>query len=894
MLNKFDNGLKVILQENHSAPVVALQVWVQVGSADDPDDLSGLAHVVEHMVFKGTARRGEGQIAKEIEGAGGQINAWTAFDQTVFHVVLPSRYWARGLDILADAMQNARFEQKDLNRELLVIREEINQGEDSPSKVVARELFGAAYRKHPYGRPVIGRLQSVQKIRTQQIHRFFQKWYNPTNMTLVVVGDVDSKEVIKRANQLFSSSAVEVPKILRTPEPMQKNMRVVVKYRALQEAYLSFAFHVPALMDPDTPALDLAAIVLGQGDSSRLVRRVKREQQLVTDIYAYSYTPKDPGIMVVGATTTPDKVSQAISAIAAQVFNFSSSEVTAEELRRAKIIVESDAVYQKETVQGQARKLGFFHSVAGSIEFEQEYNRRIAEITPAQIRQAARQYLKPENLTLAVLDPQSQSKEKEKIADFTASIEAARTETLSMDKPIVEDAPRITKMTLRNGARLLIMRDDTVPLVAMRAVWNGGLRYEAPNNNGINNLLAGLITRGTTSRSGDQINEAVENMAGSIGGFSGQNSFGIRAEMLARHWEQGLELLADCLLNPVFKEAEVERERRQVLDDIRAEQDNLGTMAFQLFNRTLYRQHPYRLNSLGTIDSISSLTRQRLIQYYRRFFRPSSMVLAIVGDIDVERVKEKFKQLFGYGVKQTLRPIEIKPESFRNKPEDAYLFTNKQQVHLAIGYPGATLRSRERYPLEVLASLLSGQGGRLFVELRDRLGLAYQIGASSQEGIEPGSFTVYVATSPEKVPAVLAGIETEIRRLKERPISAAELKRVQQFLVGNYEISLQRKSTVAALLAFNECYGLGYQAYTKYRDLIMSVTTEELTQIARKYFDDNKRIVAIVKPEEATPGVIKQQGELKQAGVVRGGANISSSPPTTTSRNKRKLKQHKR
>jgi zinc protease len=885
-----ENGLRLILQENHSAPVVALQMWVNVGSADDPDDLLGLAHVLEHMVFKGTARRSEGQIAKEIEGAGGQINAWTAFDQTVFHVVLPSRFSARGLDILADAMQNARFDAGDLERELQVILEEIKQGEDSPTKVVSRELFGAAYREHPYGRPVVGRAATVRNASRARVAAFFKRWYVPSNMTMVAVGDFAASEVVGRARRLFAASSTAAPRRRHAAEPAQQRLRVVVKQRDTQEAYVSLAFHIPGLADPATPAVDLAAIILGQGDSSRLVRRLKHDLQLVTDIYAYSYTPGDPGLLVVSAATVPGKLLRAVQAITEEVLALGVAEVTTDELRRAKTIIESDAVYQKETVQGQARKLGFFHTVAGSVDFEDEYNRRAAAVTAADIRTVAERYLRLEGASIAALSPNSDERGTAQDLQQAAAVARGR---VNSSKAQSRDDSGVVKVTLGNGARLLVMRDISVPLVAMRAVWNGGLRYETQSTNGINNLLAALATRGTLSRTADQINAAVEGMAGSIGGFSGHNSFGVRSELLARHWEQGMEILADCLLNPALRSDEVERERRQLIDDIRAQQDNLSTVALQLFSRTLYRQHPYRMDPLGTVESVSALSRDQLVDYYRRRFHASNMVLAIVGDVDPQRVKEKFEQLFGSVPRRAARAADPAAEPPRTAPQDVYFALNKQQAHVVVGYPGTTMRSKDRFALEVLASLLSGAGGRLFLELRDRRGLAYHVGAYSLEGIEPGYFAVHIATSPEKVQAALAGIDQQLRRLRDQPVPAAELKRVQRYLIGSFEISLQRKSTVASLLAFNEAYGLGHRTYARYVESIMSVTAEDLQRVARRYLADQRRVLAVVKPEELAPGAAKRLGEARQAGSVDPSAPAPPSPRKAKAKGKARKAQRR-
>ncbi len=219
------NGLKVILEENHAAPVVAFQAWVDVGSADENPGVYGIAHVFEHMLFKGTARRGVGEIAQEVEASGGDINAWTSFDQTVFHIVMASRYFDAGLDILADAIQNSSFDPAELERELKVVMEEIKQGEDNPSRVTTQALFGQAYAKHPYRRPVIGYEKTVRGMNRDKLIEFFRRWYVPNNMTLVVVGDFESDRALARIREAMGQA--KSSKLDRQPwkEPEQRAPR---------------------------------------------------------------------------------------------------------------------------------------------------------------------------------------------------------------------------------------------------------------------------------------------------------------------------------------------------------------------------------------------------------------------------------------------------------------------------------------------------------------------------------------------------------------------------------------------------------------------------------------------------------------------------------------------
>jgi zinc protease len=872
---RLENGLTVVLQPSTMAKVVAFQAWVDVGSADEPPELAGIAHVFEHMLFKGTERRGVGQIAQEVEAAGGEINAWTSFDQTVYHLVLASRFFDTGLDILGDALFHSSFDPGELERELKVVLEEVKQGEDNPSRVVTQALFASAYQKHPYRRPVIGSSRTVKTFTRERLLDFFHKHYVAPNITLVVVGDFDVTTAKKKIAAIFGSApGHHPPPGPERSEPAQRATRTVVVQQDVREAQLTMAFHIPPLKHEDTAALDVASILLGQGDSSRLAVQVKRAQQSVNEAWAYAYTPRDPGLFVVGATLPWAKLDEALAALGEQTFRLAHDEVSAVELEKAQAIIAADAIYQKETVQGQARKLGFFETVTGDLGYEAAYHAAVRTVTPSRIREVAARWLKPENATVAVLAPKNESA-RDLEARLNAGLEhassgaaerfAARA-AAAAGKASAATSPEAKQVKLPSGVRLIVMREPSVGLVAMRAVWVGGLRYEDEKWNGVNNLIAGLMTRGTRTRSGDELAHEVEAMAGSIGGFSGKNSFGMRAEMLAVSWERGLEILADSILQPAFAEEEVEKERRHILEELRNQEDNIAGEAFRLFHQTLYKKHPYRLDVLGTQASVSALSRRRLLDYYRRNMAVSGMTLAVVGDVNPDAVIQKARALFGgKKVAEDAKPTPPQRETVSDGPHQVFRFQNKQQAHVVYGFPGCDLRDKDRFALEVLATILSGQGGRLFLELRDKRGLAYRVSAHAVEGIDPGYFAVYIATSPQNLEVAVSGIQDELSRMAATPPPAAELDRAKRYLVGAHEISLQRRASLASTIAFNACYGLGWDEYTRYAPSILAVTAEDVQRVARRFLDPKRAVVATIKPEEQAPALAKPKAAASKA-----------------------------
>ncbi|MFH0900397.1 MAG: pitrilysin family protein, partial [Pseudomonadota bacterium] len=507
----------------------------------------------------------------------------------------------------------------------------------------------------------------------------------------------------------------------------------------------------------------------------------------------------------------------------------------------------------------------------------EEYNRLVKDLSPKTIKDTLQRHLDLGNLTVAILVPDDigvAGKIEEWKKNAKKTILRAAKEELQAIKAryataalVAESESAVLRHTLPNGVRILVKRDSSVPMVAFRAVWVGGVRAETEKTNGVNNMLAALATRGTSARSAEEIVREIEGMAGSIGGFSGRNSFGIRAEMLSRSWEKGLEILADCILHPTLPDDELEKERHQVLEEIRAQEDNLTSVAFRLFAQSLYRKHPYRFDLQGTPLSVSGLTRRMLRDYYQRYFPIGRMTLAVVGDVEPGRVVERVAAAFGAEQTAATEPRVTQRENLRadrDGPLEVYRFMPRQQAHMVVGFPGTTIDDPDRYALEVLATILSGQGGRLFVELRDRQGLAYRINAFSLEGIDPGYFAVYIACSPENLQASLDGIRNELRRISGEPVALAELERAKRYLVGTHEISLQRRAALAATLAFHESYGLGYDGYLKYSTEILAVDQAAVERVAREYLVWEKAVIATVKPEEVSPGVAARIEKAKK------------------------------
>ena len=837
--SRLENGMRVVLREDHTAPVAAFQVWVEAGSADERPAEAGMSHLIEHMIFKGTNEMRAGDLAGTIERYGGRINAYTSYEYTVYHVVIASRYQEKGLEVLADAIQHPSFDPTELTREKEVVIEEIRMGQDDPGRTLHRALFKNSFQRHPYGRPIIGYADTVRGFSRKQVLSYYNKWYVPENMVFVGVGDFSAAELLPRLKTLFTAPARHLPARQRPSEPTQKAFRHLTMQENIHERYFALGFHIPSVQDEETYALDLLAAILGQGESSRLQQELRFKRGVASSIYAYAFTPKDPGLFVIGGTFQPGAIQGGIEVIISELSRIKDEGVNEAELTKTKIMLEADFTYDRETVQGEARKLGYFEVVMGDAVKEREYLQGIARVGAQEIQDAAKRYLRPENLTLCLLLPEEEE-----------TVDPRTVEGLKKTPAAHETTGEMKRVVLENGITLLFQEDHSVPVVGISGVFLGGLRFEKEQKAGLTHFLSEMLTRGTESYTTLQLAQEVDSRGATLETFSGRNSFVVQAKGLSRDFPQLVRLVAEVISKPSFPPEEVEKVRGEVLAALGAERDQMIPRTMRLLRETLYERHPYRLNVLGTEETIERIERRDLLRYYKRYALPQNLVLAIVGDVRSEEVMDFVQGTF-HGMRRGVFspphiPQEVKEKGEIKKREE--VVEEKQQTHIALGFAGTTMQDQDRFPLEVLEAALDGQGGRFFTELRDREGLAYVTAFFVRSDLDPGYLGVYLATSPPKVEQALEGIKRILQDVRQRGISQDELDRAKAYLIGNYAIGLQGTLPLASTMAFDERYGLDGDFYRSYPSKIEGVTEEDVFRVARKYIDLDSYAVVIVRP----------------------------------------------
>ena len=845
--NVLSNGLVAIVEENHRAPVVAVQVWVKVGSTYESEKIAGITHLIEHMIFKGTEKRGPGEIAETIEAHGGYINAFTSYDYTCYYIVGPRDILEVALEILSDAVFHATFEAKELEREKEVVLEEMRMREDRPMIVLSERVLQAAYLKYPYRRPIIGYEKTVKNLTRKDILNYVRRYYVPSNMAVVVVGDVEASKTLGLIEKYFGKVPPgKSPRVKFPEEPYVSSPQAVTVSKPVEENYFEIVLPAPRLIEPEAPIMDVIAALLGEGHSSRLYLKLRRRLGLVHSVEAAAFTPAGPGLFEVYGTAPPENLRAALKEALVEIFRLKYEPVPEDELQRAKTQVLSDFVYSRETMEGEARKLGTFEMVAGDPLKANQYMEAVRRVKPEDILEAAQKYFLPPKVVAGILTAEGRMSTEE----LQRLVEEAELEAQGVAVSDLGPVIPPTYRKLPNGLRVIIQPLRDVPSVGLALVFPGGLRFETPETNGLFRALVTVWPRATRKHSAEELAALVESLGGKIKGFSGRNTFGLEATFLADGFEKGLSLFLEVLREPSFSETEVEKARPELISALLRQEDQPVQVALKEFYRVMFSPHPYGLNVLGSRDFFEKLSGEVLRRAYARYVRPDTGVLAIVGDVEPEKVlKELERVLSDWQAPPEPLPQDQKPPSL-DGPRITTVSKNAEQTHILLGFRAVGLKDEDRYALEVLNAVLAGQGGRLFRTLRDEKALAYTVTSFLTLGVNTGSMALYIACAPDKKDEALFGLWNEIARVKERGITEEELSRAKNWLIGNYETELQTNLSQAMDRALNEALGLGFNYFYRYLEGIRSVSREEVQKVARKYLNDQAYVLVILEPTE--------------------------------------------
>jgi zinc protease len=850
---KYSNGLKLITHLQPSSEVVALHFCVQAGYFLETDSEVGLAHLLEHMYFKGSAKFPVANtIGVRMKTLGGLINASTSYDQTNYYCAVPKENLVPAFEIMTDAFLEPLFPEDELRRECEVVIEEFNRKLDSPSAYSLEKLTQLAYTQHRMKRWRIGTPESLRSFTRDHLYDYFRKYYQPTNIVVTIAGNFDEQQMADRVEGSWGMlKGLELQKDFGPSEPEQISLRhSTVKGEATQ-SYLHWGFHVPGVLSKDGPALEFLSFLLSGGKSARLHRYLVEQKQSASSISCGYSAYEDVGMVVFSAVTEASNIRKAGEDMWASLTDLREHGISSQEIEKVKNKLRLYRATQTEEVLGLAQLLGY-HEAYGGFEKIEENQQAMEALTEKELLDVASKYFRPENLS--VLEFVNQEILSATPDEYLSSmITGHSVPEVTLPPPVLIErrslAGRIRsrRPLIHQGKITYILHEDPhYAQISAGLFFQGGRNQESDANAGITHFLLRLLLKGTDRWNSEQIAFRFDGLGNSPRMNCSRDYGGYTFETLPEYFHEAWNLLLHCLKHARFPEQEIKTEKRKILAAIQKTQDDNVLRPMQLFHRAFFGGHPYGLTEMGSEESISQIGQDDLKRWAGQLMTANRAVAVIVGNFDSnELIPLLEKGLSSFPVSKSnweapshlLTPVY--PEQLETRP--------KKQTAFFLGFPAPLAINPEIHKYSVLQQVLSGMGGRLFQNLRSQKSLAYSVAAVVSSFLYGGTFMTYIAGNAAKEKEAMDGMWEELENLKKDGIRRDELEKAVNSLMGSYALSTQTASS--RVQDYFNCHVLGRPIpfLPNYRELLQKIETEDIRQIARDTFVRDHSALGIVR-----------------------------------------------
>lgn len=858
------NGLTVLALSKKNIPKVSTQLWYNVGSKHEGKGERGLAHFLEHMIFKGTQKLSESDINVITQKLSGYTNAYTSYDYTGYLFDFPTQNWPYALDMLSDCMQNCRFESEHWNSEIKAVIQELKMYLDDFGSNLIEKMVTQMFNDHPYCHPIIGYKQDLWNLSRENLIKFYKKHYIPNNATLVVVGDIEPEDVFERAEKAFGHIApnwdYKREEFYHVP---QIGNSAVTLYRDVTQPQVVLACLAPAAHEKIDYAVDIISWMLGSGTGSRLYNRLVNQEHLVSDIDTFSYDLFDQGMFFISFQPIDiNNIDKIIAIIKEEVASLAQT-YSDEELERAVNKAAMDYVGVFENNQKCAYALGKAFTATGDEYYLTNYI--ISDRT--QLRQAIdsifARFMHPNLLHTGKVLPIEKSEVElynaiqEALDDADESCVAATPRTAPVEPAVfvaqVERKnpqdfafPRYTRLTLSNGLEVLFYHNPGIPKVDILLEMECKYHHDPVEVSGISNLVSHMLQEGTRRYSAAELAHIIESKGMSLSTASGT----VAMKMLSKDLPQGLSILHEVLTESAFNDEAIKKVKERVLTDIADFWDTPTQVAFQLAKNAIYGEHPYHKNGLGTKEGIENCTPARLREYYKYSINPRGARIAIVGDLSGYDIKKLVEQelggWLGGSIQEPYYP-ELPPV---HQQQIRYRMTRDQVVLLYAGL--SVQRKDDAFDKCLLFDQVFGGGtlgsmsSRLF-ELREQSGLFYTISgtllanADTQKGMSLVKTIVSIDRVAEAQAAIKNTIDTSLETLTQEELEVAQ-QALANSLVDNFETNRQ----IASSFLFLRKHDLPIDFFDKRSAHLQAITLDQVKSAVAPVLSSHNMIEVLV------------------------------------------------
>ncbi|NJM18694.1 MAG: insulinase family protein [Richelia sp. RM2_1_2] len=865
-----ENGLTVITKEVHTAPVVTVQMWYKVGTRNEKLGVNGIAHQLEHMMFKGTKSRPV-QFGQLFSALGSNSNAFTSHDQTVYYNTAERNKLKALLTLEADRMQNAVIDTEQLSSEKRVVISELKGYENDPEYRLNRVIMRSAFLDHPYGLPVGGTEEDVENFTVNQVKKYYENFYSPNNAILVIVGDFETKKTIEAVKEIFEKIPANQDKKFFLEQARVKNFApknssapIILKQPGAAPLFQS-VYILPAAKHPDVPALDIFDYILAEGRNSRLYQALV-DSGKANDISASVISLEEAGWYELSVTANSvSKLSQIASIVNREINNLIDKEVSLEELNRAKAQLQASVILSNRDITSLAMQLGNDQATTGDYTYTDRYLAAIQKVTVQDVQRIAQKYFKQQTPTVGFFEP-TQLKVKEK-TDRKQTIISQHSENFSKNTagngdiakylPAVDASIASTnrvlpsKLTLANGLEILLLPDKSTSTVTLGSYIKAGAEFDPHNKAGLASLVTDNLINGTKNQDFRSIARTLDDCGANLDFTTYREGVYIEGDSLSNNLSVLVKTLADIIQNPTFPRQQLQLTRQQALTNLKQDLNDPEEVAQRAFSQTVFpKTHPsYNFPSQ---ESLQTITRADVVDFQKKHYRPDTTVLALIGDFEPTQVKKLIEREFGnWQVSGKIPQIKYPPV---NLPQSVVrvnpVVPGKAQAITFIGNKAINRQDPRYYAAIILNHILGGDtiSSRLGSEVRDRLGLTYGIYSNFLAGRNAGTFLIEMQTSPEHTTKAIASTRELLEELHQKGVTPTEVENAKHNLTGNYNVSLASPDELTYRIIRNQVLGLDTEELRSYTDKIQAVTPVQVNQAARELLHPYKIVVITAGP----------------------------------------------
>lgn len=858
-----DNGLTVLVLPQRTIPKVSIQVWYKVGSKDEKSGQRGIAHLIEHMIFKGTDSLSESDINTISFRLSGITNAFTSHDYTGYLFDVPSQHWDQVLPVMADCMVNCTFKQQFLNSELKAVIQELKLYNDDYVSTLLERMAAAIFADHPYHYPVIGYKQDLWGVQRESLVSFYEYFYRPDNATLVIVGDIDPEDAFKAAARDFGHLVSEGPcERKRWYHSFDIAQQQVTLYREIKQPFMLMAWVIPGVSAKKEYFFDLISWVLGAGRGARLYVRLVTQLGLATEVQSFVYDLFEQGLFLVYVQPRSLDDIELIKKIILEEVNFyRTHEIADLELVRAQRKTAMDIISLSENNQRLAYVLGKFFAATNDENYLLNYTKHSDASIKKEIKDLFNEYFAPALVHCGYVLPLKEEdtalwKRQQEVSDaedarILAGItredcceEPSGIKNIHRASPKPFTYPRAEQFTLANGLKVFLCNKPELGKVDLILDLKAKHFYDRPHQQGLNLMMTDVLLEGTQKRTAQQLAQDLESYGMELNTFPGQMGM----TMLSRDIELGLDLFIEVLTQPLFDAEAIERTREQLLAELKMFWDTPLDFAGQLAREAVYKGHPYGQNLLGNIEAITHFSQADLINAHQRYITPYGARLALVGDLSQYPIKDLLQRKFGAWEGSKVDDIKF-PTIEVVEPRVINYPINRDQVVLAFAGLSVERMHKDFDALLLFDQVLTGgvlgsMNSRLF-ELREKTGLFYTISGSLLAGasLQPGMFFVKAVVSNDR----LLEAEREIERVLQQgaeQLSEQELDEARMALINSLVDNFAAQRNTASTFIAMDIYGLPPSYFDDRPEQLMRITASDI-QKAVKDVLDTKRLVKI-------------------------------------------------